>query len=57
MRARRRQCSLAAVISWAGTHSGKGISMVRWAPGSVLLVDGSQAFLGEAVRDTNESWP
>ena len=27
------------------------------ALGSVLLVDGSQAFLGKAVRDTNESWP
>jgi len=27
------------------------------ARGSVFLVDGSQAFLGEAVRDTNESWP
>jgi hypothetical protein len=27
------------------------------ARGSVLLVDGSQAFLGEAVCDTNESWP
>jgi hypothetical protein len=49
--------SLAAVISWADPFGKGDLGGSVGARGSVFLVDGSQAFLGKAVRDTNESWP